>query len=137
MQEVEKLSTVDLACPGANRVRDLCLLVFHIVVTSVERVSTSTDLFTNSIITNIYTSPPLWSSGQSSLLQIQRSGFDSRRYQIFREVVGLERSPLSLVNTIEELLGRKSSGTCLETENTAVMNRHADHMAPSISKSWH
>jgi hypothetical protein len=27
--------------------------------------------------------PPLWSSGQSSWLQIQRSGFDSRVYQIF------------------------------------------------------
>jgi hypothetical protein len=26
---------------------------------------------------------PLWSSGQSSWLQIQRSGFDSRLYQIF------------------------------------------------------
>jgi hypothetical protein len=34
---------------------------------------------------------PLWSSGQSSWLQIQRSGFHSRRYQIFPEVVGLER----------------------------------------------
>jgi hypothetical protein len=50
--------------------------------------------------------PPLWSSGQSSWLQIQRSGFDSRRYQIFWEVVGLERSPLGLVSTVEELLGR-------------------------------
>jgi hypothetical protein len=58
--------------------------------------------------------PPLWSSGQSSWLQIQRPGFDSRRYQIFREVVGLERGPLSLVSTIEELLGRKSSGSGLE-----------------------
>jgi hypothetical protein len=58
--------------------------------------------------------PPLWSSGQSSWLQIQRSGFDSRRYQIFREVVGLERGPLSLVSTIEELLGRKRSGSGLE-----------------------
>jgi hypothetical protein len=28
--------------------------------------------------------------------------------------VGLERGPLSLVSTIEELLGRKSSGSCLE-----------------------
>jgi hypothetical protein len=37
-----------------------------------------------------------------------------------REVVGLERGPLSLVSTIEELLGRKSSGSGLETENTAV-----------------
>jgi hypothetical protein len=27
--------------------------------------------------------PPLWSSGQSSWLQIQRSEFDSRRYHVF------------------------------------------------------
>ena len=31
-------------------------------------------------------------------------GFDSRRYQIFGVVVGLERGPLSLVRSIEELL---------------------------------
>jgi hypothetical protein len=36
-----------------------------------------------------------------------RSGFDSRRYQIFLEVVGLERGPLSLVRITEELLERK------------------------------
>jgi hypothetical protein len=30
--------------------------------------------------------------------------FDSRRYQIFREVVGQERGPLSLVRITEELL---------------------------------
>jgi hypothetical protein len=52
--------------------------------------------------------PPLWSSGQSYWLQIQRSGFDSWRYQIFWEVVGLEWDPLSLVSTLE------SSGSCLE-----------------------
>jgi hypothetical protein len=34
-------------------------------------------------------------------------GFDSWRYQIFLEVVGLERGPLSLVRIIEELLERK------------------------------
>jgi hypothetical protein len=34
-------------------------------------------------------------------------GFDSRRYQIFWEVVGLERGPLSLMRVIEELLERK------------------------------
>jgi hypothetical protein len=50
---------------------------------------------------------PLWSTGQSSWLQIQRSGFDSWHYQIFWEVVCLERGPLSLVSTIEELLGKK------------------------------
>jgi hypothetical protein len=43
---------------------------------------------------------PLWSSGQSSWLQIASSGFDSRRYLIFWEVVVLERGPLSLVSTI-------------------------------------
>ena len=31
-------------------------------------------------------------------------GFDSRRYQIFWVIVGLERGPLSLVRSIEELL---------------------------------
>jgi hypothetical protein len=35
-------------------------------------------------------------SGQSSWLQIQRPGFDSRRYQIFGEVEGLERGPQPL-----------------------------------------
>jgi hypothetical protein len=58
--------------------------------------------------------PPLWCSGQSSRPQIQKSGFDSRLYQIFWEVVGLERGPLSLVSTIEELLERKSIGSSLE-----------------------
>jgi hypothetical protein len=58
--------------------------------------------------------PPLWSSGQSSWLQIQRPRFDSRRYQIFWKVVGLERGPFSLMSTIEEVLGRKSSGSGLE-----------------------
>jgi hypothetical protein len=58
--------------------------------------------------------PPLWSSDQSSLLQIQRSGLDSRHYQISWEVVGLERGSLSLASTTEELLRRKSSGCGLE-----------------------
>jgi hypothetical protein len=57
---------------------------------------------------------PLWSSVQSSWLQIQRSRFDSRCYQIFWEVADLERGPLSLVSTIEELLETKSSGSGLE-----------------------
>jgi hypothetical protein len=61
--------------------------------------------------------PPLGSSGQCSWLQIQRSGFDSRRYQIFWEAVGLKRGPLSLVSTIEELLGRKNSASGLETRD--------------------
>jgi hypothetical protein len=71
--------------------------------------------------------PLLWSTGQSSLLQIQKSGFDSRRYQIFWEVVDLERGPLSLVSTIEELLGRESSSSGLESEDTAMGIHCTDH----------
>jgi hypothetical protein len=55
--------------------------------------------------------PPLWSNGQGSWQQIQRCRFDSRRCQIFYEIVGLEWDPLSLVSTIEKLLERKSSGS--------------------------
>jgi hypothetical protein len=50
--------------------------------------------------------PPLWSSGQSSWLQIRRPSFDSGQYQK-KKVVGLERGPPSLVSTTEELLDRK------------------------------
>jgi hypothetical protein len=53
----------------------------------------------------------------------QMSAFDSRRYRSFW-VVGLERGPLSLVSTTEELLGRKSSCSGLE-------NREYGHRDPS------
>jgi hypothetical protein len=56
----------------------------------------------------------LWMTASVFWLQIQRSGFDSRLYQIFSEVVCLERGPLSLVSTIEELLRRKNSDSDLE-----------------------
>jgi hypothetical protein len=55
--------------------------------------------------------PPLWSSGNSSWLQMQRSGFVSRRYQIFWEVASLERGSLSLVSTTKALVERKSTGS--------------------------
>jgi hypothetical protein len=38
------------------------------------------------------------------------SGFDFRRYHIFRDVVDLEWGPFSLVRITEELLERKCSG---------------------------
>jgi hypothetical protein len=56
----------------------------------------------------------MWSSGQSSWLQIQRSRFDSRRWNIFWAVVSLERGPFSLVSTNEELLEIESGGSGLE-----------------------
>jgi hypothetical protein len=45
------------------------------------------------------------------------SGFDSRPYEIFWEVEGLERGTFSLVKTIEELLERKNSGSGLENRD--------------------
>jgi hypothetical protein len=48
--------------------------------------------------------------------------FDSRSYQIFLDVVGLERGPLSLASTIEELLRRNSSGSGLEIGNYCLGN---------------
>jgi hypothetical protein len=55
---------------------------------------------------NESTLPPLWSSDQCSWLQIRRPGFDSLHYQE-KKIVGLERGPLRLVSTTEELLDRK------------------------------
>jgi hypothetical protein len=75
--------------------------------------------------------PPLGSSSQSSWLQFQRPWFDSLRYQIFWEVVGLERGQLSPVTTIEELLWRESSGSGLEKRENAVGIHHADHVPPT------
>jgi hypothetical protein len=42
-------------------------------------------------------------------------GFNSRRCKIFWKVMDLERRPLSLVSTTEELLERKSSCSSLES----------------------
>jgi hypothetical protein len=48
--------------------------------------------------------------------------------------VGLERGPLSLMSTTEELLDRKVAAPVQKTENTAVGIRHTDHVSPSIRK---
>jgi hypothetical protein len=53
-----------------------------------------------------------------------------------KNVVGLERGPLILVSTTEELLVRKVAAPVSKTENTAGGIRQADHVAPFIRKSW-
>jgi hypothetical protein len=63
-------------------------------------------------------------------MQIQRSAFDSGRYQIFWEVVCLERGPLSLVSTIEELLERTVAAPVEKTEIMAIGIRRADYAIP-------
>jgi hypothetical protein len=51
-----------------------------------------------------------------------------------KKAVGLERGPLSLVSTTEELLDRKVAAPAYKTENTVLGISHADHAAPSIRK---
>jgi hypothetical protein len=81
--------------------------------------------------------PPLWSIGQSSWLHIQRSRFDSRRYQIFWEVVGLERGPLSLLSAIEELLERKNSGSDLENQDSGCRDPSRWPRGTLYQQNWH
>jgi hypothetical protein len=52
--------------------------------------------------------------------------------QNFLRSGGLKRGPLSLVSTIEELLGRKSSSSGLENRKYGLVIRHTDHVAPSV-----
>jgi hypothetical protein len=97
--------------------------------TNLRNIEVVTDIFDKNIIFWLTSRPhflipllldwlPQWLSAQSSCLQIQRSGFDSRHYQILWEVVGLEPGPLSLVSTTEELLQRKSG--CYDRANHAT-----------------
>jgi hypothetical protein len=45
-------------------------------------------------------------------------------------IVGVERGPLSVVSTTEELLDRKVAAPVYKTEKTAVGIRHADYVGP-------
>jgi hypothetical protein len=114
----------------------LCGLVVRVPGYRTEMYCVSCEVRTASICYVEERRPPLWSSGQSSWLQSKRSWFDSRRYQISREVVGLERGPFSLVCTIEELLERKSSGSGPEIREYGRRDP-SRYVAPSIRKSWH
>jgi hypothetical protein len=71
------------------------------------------------------------------VLGYRSGGPGSIRHYQKKKVVGLERTPLSLVSAIEELLGRKVAAPIYKAENTTVGINHADHVAPSIRKSWH
>jgi hypothetical protein len=77
--------------------------------------------------------------GQSFWLQIQMSRvrFPALPY-FLRSRGGMERGPLSLATTIEELLEWKSSGSGLEKQRlTAVGIRCADHATTYSHKGWH
>jgi hypothetical protein len=55
--------------------------------------------------------------------------------RIFWEVLGLERCPLKLVSTTEELLGRESGDSCVEIREYGLGIRRADHVPPSARES--
>jgi hypothetical protein len=59
-------------------------------------------------------------------------GFDSRHYHIFWKVVGLERSPLSIVSTTEE----KVAAPVYKTGNTAVGIRGADPRSAKVGTNF-
>jgi hypothetical protein len=80
--------------------------------------------------------PPLWSSGQSSWLQIR--GHRVRFPALPKKVVGLEWGPLSLVSATEELLGNNSSGFGLERQEYGrrdLSRWQRGTLCPQ--KSWH
>jgi hypothetical protein len=60
-------------------------------------------------------------------------GFDSWRYQIFWEVVGLEQDPLSLVRITEELLQWKSSDSGSRKSRLTVVGIRCAHNATPLS----
>jgi hypothetical protein len=81
---------------------------------------------------------PLWSNGQSSWLQIQRSGVPFPALPDFLRSSGSGTGPLSLVSITEELLEPKSSGSgSRKPRLRAVGIRCADHATLFIRKSWH
>jgi hypothetical protein len=82
--------------------------------------------------------PPLCSSGQSSWLQIEGSGFLFPALPVFLRNTGSGTGFNQLVSTTEQLLERKSSDSGVENrdyggrESAALATRHR-----SIRKSWH
>jgi hypothetical protein len=79
--------------------------------------------------------PPLWSSGQSSWLQIQRIRVRFPALPDFLRNSGSGTGSTQPLSTTEELFEWKSSGSgSRKPRLTAIRNRCADHATPSIRK---
>jgi hypothetical protein len=102
----ERVNIPDLKLPRNVIYPVVCCLCSRVRKHGIKLISRLHLLTTDIYFYMLLNRPPLWSSSQSSWLQIRRPGFDSRHYQE-KKVVGLERGPLSLVSTTEELLDRK------------------------------
>jgi hypothetical protein len=123
-------STVVTTCIGCSALWPHFYYITEDSVKSLRRNNLNTYLCRNVFnLVFVIPRPPLWSSGQSSWLQIQRS-------RVW-EVLGLERDPLSLVNTIEELLGRNSSGSGLEIREYGRVDPLCWPRDTLNRKSWH
>jgi hypothetical protein len=70
-------------------------------------------------------------------LEVKGSGSIPGATRFFWEVMGLERGPLSLMSTTEELLGRESSESCLEIQQYGSRDPSRWPRGSSIRKSWH
>jgi hypothetical protein len=90
----------------------------------------------NAILVSV-SRPPLWFSGQSSWLHIQRSGFDSRLRRTFSKQWVWNRVYSASWVQLRTNLKEKVAAPVYKTENTAVGIRRADHATPSICKRWH
>jgi hypothetical protein len=93
----------------------------------------------NTFSFNVILLPLFWKASMVTVpvYRSRNPGFDSRRYQIFWEVVGLERGPVSLVRITEELLEWKSSGSgSRESRLTDMGICCADHATSSIRTNF-
>jgi hypothetical protein len=73
----------------------------------------------------LHKGPPLWSSGQNSWLQTDRSGFDSRRYHAF-----WNGDHSNLWVQLRSYVKAKIGGSGLE-------NRYYDRRGSSTLTTWH
>jgi hypothetical protein len=80
-----------------------------------------------------YVWPPLWSSGQSSCLQIQRA------LVLFPELPDFLRNGVHSASWVQlrSYLEEKVAAPVEKTENTALRIRCGDHTTPSILNSLH
>jgi hypothetical protein len=81
--------------------------------------------------------PPLWSSGQSFWLQIQRSWVRFRALPDFLRTIGSGTGSTASWGQLKSYLEEIVAAPVKKTETTTGGIHCADHATPSIRKSWH
>jgi hypothetical protein len=80
--------------------------------------------------------PPLWSSGQSSWLQIQRSRVRFPALQDFLSSSGSGMGSLSPMSTTEELFGRNNCSSSLETRKYSHNTLYPQKSGTNFANKW-